>query len=1841
MDDQLKQFLFLLPSQYNFQFSNQVGREIRKSLFLSVTNNGEFLDRIFLDLLDPHEQLEKDLNWKLSEYVKLLIAAKQAHEAQEHFASHPNRPCSRVFRRGEPIIRCLTCAYDQSCALCSYCYQPSEHVGHDIVIQICIRENGGVCDCGDPEAWKASSKCVYASGGLEDFDQSLPRAFQTALSRTFDVILDFLIDISINSDMHFVPPLEVDTRTVQENFELSTLDPHKYGICSDHFFDKNSGKFYLQLYNDQVRHFRDAVQRVRLTSQKSREFANMVTERVHSFGKAEVLGSSDINLLLERQKILSATGLASSIRSERDVFRESMCHELIVWLSEFTESEFFRVSLTAENLFAQAFCEKWQPGLLETPKRRRDGNQRAGVLGDDFEIPKLTSENHHALCLEESSLHTKRVCNSCGHSETVYNSAVGSRMQYMMFLNLRLWKAARELLHVMYSTSLVTNLKYKQIMSSQYMEIYAGAADQFLSLDREPDFNIMFSLSMQLFSSPRNSESIIKQGDFISILSAVFVFLTSEQILETTLRNRLTHEISIKSLRNRRWGQLFLDIGFIVGRGKEFYDVSNDDIARAVCDLLGLFQGRPAMKREKDNHIEYENPDYSTFFNSVMVIYKFAELSALTLNSRSNDQQSREEKSLNAIEYIIAYLITLEFHELKGTDYANTDIKSFFHRKNIVEPITGRVLKASNMDEDNVSFLHPMHSYICSLIEHARFRAWDGLIDRFTKVGTRMGLPESFSVESLIFDYSIKTLALMSQIKCGYWVRNGFTVKSQLHMYKKLGLREYGYMRDLFLIQIFSSMCHPDLVAYMIFDRWMLQGDWVSSKNESSYDVQTLPFILEECATFFINMMTEHSFLKGLSESELTKQRIEKEIIHHLCFKPLSYKKLCSYVSEKLVLDKRFEMILKKMANYTKPVGNNDSGVLELKEVYLDEVDPYYFNYSTNMRDEALKFIKERRHKETGKLIDSIVIEPNSNVDDILDIYKNCGNVSTSVHFTKFLIKVLHFISRQEFDKVESLLETTLHLIHVCAMVINTRQHASLFTRFVSVASQPPVSISILLSKLLLDEKYRVVHAKIRAILCKLNQNHSHLESIINEQLKDCGLDTITINNENEASIDDVASKKKKLAKLRQQKLLNKFKKQQSKFLKQNRDNTMECSDTEMEEDLSKTSWCLQNDHCILCQNTNGDLGPFGIIAHIGKSSTFRNVPFGSEYWFLKSFSDSPNLNDDTSQNSELHSEAWEIFMSNVKEKNPFGPGFDASDCVESKLIVLSCGHGMHFKCYLNYLDGNRARQNQITRNTPENPELKEILCPLCKAVNNVFIPMFGPNLRGNMDDIVSTQSVQHKNHYPINEDQIAQLIESKNLDFVVPCLTEGRTWLTSLRTNRGGFSLPWKSVLNSIAPITFPRSFESALPIILSNTIKSSEIALRGVESEKAPVFEQIPSKSLIVMRALNEMRLLMQLQEMESTCVLTENALAKALASLVSLSTTGIIETIMEADFMDLLVDATPLPGSNFTFNDVLRVIFVGHVIQCLYVLVQEMRRNIIIKKWNYNIHDVPLLTEIDTLASVEVQRCFNILGGQAITTQGGNIGKVLYTMLVKSVTPFLRRAAIYAFLQCSNTEQTRTKINYGYTLEANELCSALNLPTISQILLNLIDSDSWEGELLQKFAASCVSGGNKILMANPKLEYPGILSLIDLPNRLDDFFTQYYYLEKFGKPYQSIEDPAICLFCGTVVDLQKQAVGTVKGQCTAHYSRECSSEDGIFLLPKDRVMLLLHKYKGSFHSAPYLDDQGELADENKKGRALHLMQPRYNDFVKNIWLEHNVANYIARNLESVLDPGGWETL
>ena len=94
-------------------------------------------------------------------------------------------------------------------------------------------------------------------------------------------------------------------------------------------------------------------------------------------------------------------------------------------------------------------------------------------------------------------------------------------------------------------------------------------------------------------------------------------------------------------------------------------------------------------------------------------------------------------------------------------------------------------------------------------------------------------------------------------------------------------------------------------------------------------------------------------------------------------------------------------------------------------------------------------------------------------------------------------------------------------------------------------------------------------------------------------------------------------------------------------------------------EEEEDAGWKFPEPRCLLCQNASEDAGPFGIITYISKSSEFRDVPFDDKYWFLKSFSDSQNLDDDENELDETNfNEQWKKYMKKVKDSNVIGPGF-------------------------------------------------------------------------------------------------------------------------------------------------------------------------------------------------------------------------------------------------------------------------------------------------------------------------------------------------------------------------------------------------------------------------------------------------------------------------------------------------------------------------------------------------------------------------------------------------------
>lgn len=1882
----LKRFLFDLPLSQNYQLTDEAKKDIRKALFFSVSNGGQYLEWLFPQLYSSKFErdlilhtLEDTLNWLFAEYYSTVSKRRDpTHNTHNHHAFHSNSPCARIFRRGEPIYKCLTCGFDDTCALCSHCYQPENHEGHAVHIAICQRENGGVCDCGDPEAWVNEFHCKYAveDGANSNLKTSdIPEALQFSFFRTIEILLDYIIDVMCQADLQFHSPWEVATNP--EGYAANCeLDPTKYGHYTDQVQDRASEKYSLIAYNDQVRHFRDAVQRIHLASKKVSEFATMVAEKVQTYGRATVIRSRDVNLLFERQKILSATGLASCIRNARDEFREDMCHEIILWLGSLIDSEMFKSNDTFKNLFCQAFCCRWDRGLL-TSTSSHQGEYCRGKLDSFFNIPKvdccsnLSQQKAHWSFVPSQWNLPLQICEQCDYNLNLDDyqmnkGHLGSRFQYMVYLDIRFWKSIRTLLHDIYSTSLITNLTYKGIISCQYVDIYPTIADMFLALDGEPELNIMCTLSTQLFTCPSNSTSIIAHGDVSRIFASIHSFLKSGQI--TSNQPLENNKILMSSLKNRRWGQIFFDIGYILSRGRDRELILTNSIIPMACDILALFQGRPVMKREKENHVEYESSDYTAFFHAIPVIYQFAEYIAHCITNLNPTE--KEQISHNAITCVTTYLLQLEAWDHEGilTDYNDVD-----YGQNSIEKVV------EGDQEFKVSFLHPIHSFLSWLIEFSSFDSLDKMLrifnDTYNAFKSRntddLGLSELCI--SKVFEYPMRTVVLSSQIKSGFWVRNGFSVRSQLQLYKNTGLREQGYMRDLFLIQVFVTSTDPDNVSKLLLQRWLLYEGWITNLDNAKnpYELNILPYILEECLSFFIHTLTEDLFLRHLSSDETTYMRVKNEIIHNLCFGPMSFSRLSSQIPEHVCSEKRFDMILDELTHFKKPKTSKDTGTYALKEQYLDEIDPYYFNYTANKKDDAIRFVKERIAVTNNKHFHEVFIKPKRRSAEDLGIYKFLGNFTTSNLFVEFLVRTVKYIFDEGIHKMDGLLETTLHLIHVCSTeeTVDVSKCGTFFEQFCKISPTFQTSLAVQLYKILSVDDFKAHHSKIREIFKVFDKKYHALVQVLSQTCSDFNSSKLDLVTEDTLCENEI-ERKKRVAKERQAKLMAKFKKQQSSFIKKNNFCT-DCSDTEME-DLEEEGWKFPDPHCILCQDTAQDAGPFGIISFISKSSEFRDVPFDDPYWFLKSFSDNSNLNDSANEPSipENHSEKWVKYMKKIDEDFVIGPGFTNQKLVHNKLVSLTCGHGMHFNCYMQFLYSNRSRLNQITRNTPDSIEHREFLCPLCKAINNMFIPiLWSSNNRSLKSFLTAQPSVPNPFDSllsPKIHDEIwfKKFCEQTTYDLErFSILTPAAKEMIGNDSGSSASSVQFRTLLSNmfqiLSSLTFPQIFKADSPDILVNSVKSTEIALRGAKSKSKLLIDQISNNTLINLRAFNEFRitsLLMKISNWLQLQTSRPDAHVKILANLLALSPDSFNSSILCSDFFSLLVNIFPLPSAGFSFSKILSLCFTGSLIQNLYLIAAEVTSHNYYISDHYSILDVPyseMVTETDAMRAASVfKRVASVLdapSNESITSHP-KFGYVIFSMLMKSTTPFLRRAAIYAYTCCSNTEGSRFDESVDLVFESDTLCQYLNLSSLSEMLRRF--SSSTEGgenfneeSVLQSFLVHLKKSGGKLnkddCETRKTIEYPGIVRLIKLPERLDNFFTRYYYLDKYHNPHLSIENPAICLFCSEVVDVQKEAIGSRYGQCTTHFLKECSNSVGIFLLPKERSLYLVHKNGGSFHDEPYLDQHGEIPGENKKGKTVYLLDERYDDFTRNVWLQHNVPNYIVRKLDSVIDAGGWETL
>lgn len=1890
--------------------------------------------RLFLLLL-AHENHYRFTSSVRERLFQSLTQFSQIHpedlQNAETYSNHYQTFCGHKFVKGETCFRCFTCGYDETCALCKNCFDPEYHRGHDIHKSIIQRDMAGCCDCGDKEAYPTSICVHYNEKGTKVLKTHVSPYLLEHLGIFLGILLDFIIDFTSHSISSVSPPESMDQ--IKLRHSMSSLVQNVYGSL-----DPDVEKYALLLYSDNVHQYSEAVQRIRFATGKVKEYAEMIATRCDDHGRAVVMVSEHIPYLVRKQEYLSSSGLTSCIVNVREAFREEMVDEIFNWINQLSKSFIARVEADIRNTISLSFLLPYNSGcmnqwievyrdkILINPRNIRLANI-TGRLVKPWDIPdRLKQECRYTDDPKASELYQD------------------SRFQCLLSFDVRFCRATRINLHDIYIPIFAKNPKFSTMVVAQFLDVYDTIFTSFLMIDREPELSVMPILSTQLFSCATNDILILRHQNITDIITSIYRYLsmglTTNMCKGYQIPDNRNSSLCFNALKNRKWAHVLLDLTYIITRNPEADNIfTMFECFPIYVDLLALFQGKPTFEREAEKHVEYESQDYTVFFNAVSVISHLSEnvgkvLSRLTkvqllsqgnpmdcfYHTHSNTMKRSFTETLYTI--IIRKLIDLTFRE--NSKSSNNSLVNVGEDKDegvLFSPC--KEIRKYNQVESNVleaklSFLHPLHIMFSLMIEMDQSvdsdksvkHIMDIICSEYEFYLSHHDYPvelKSHSYQGVmgIFDIPLRKIVLLSQIKVGLWVRNGTSLKSQMHLYRLGASREFGYMRDLFLCQIYVGYFNNlDLVSYTLFDRWNLLP-WLNGEQEKSpYPVAYLPMILEEFILFLIHLVTEDLHLHKRDGVEITNLMIQREIVHSVLYSEKTYKDITSGIGDHIITLKQFPIMFNKCLELSNSVSDiSQERTYKLKSHLLDTIDPYYVYFTANRRDNCIAEKKLYISRVSGTNVDEVVLEPKEidwndgpfeRVTDILLDKKVLSFIESSIKFCKGGM-IGHNVNNKNAHKEnhESLFTLTLHLLHLALKhknidYVSTSDLASIFIQLwdifqVNAAPESSAQLKCIMKIIfyLLDSRNYDLREEIPHFDFKI------IETGIN-----------FIDNENKSNTDISFEKKKKLARKKKTKLLAKLKRQREKFaenfiMDEGLDSVSE-SGTEINrsvDSLNDTalspsgdssqvvpeinpvdtsslkkeshhanqdesidyvscgdppkSWKFPEHQCLLCHIPASEKDEiFGVFSYVTDSNVFRYVPTDNDYWFYKAFGENLSLD----QNETAPIGLFE-YIKTVETKSVIGPGFpDVNESpyhpgfYDNMAVFTGCCHGMHASCFKHYYETSVDKQlSQITRTVPENIQRNEFICPLCKTICNVFIPVcYSQNskkfftqfsesvalpdiMTPRVDiDIARLNTIQEKIRDELLENVKMQM-DKKNW-FLEKTMNYKASKV--LKFKEDAFPAVLQDCIQSVTSVSPP--FES-FGVIIAKTIESLEIMLRGDDYnpkvKKKLLINQLNSRSL------TNIRVWLQISEVfKSTLGVTKGAQESSNEPfLFSQSLTGLYYNLFQndellfdgQDYFTGLVHCEEAKCIGFSFKKLASILFVRHIIQSLMkVMVVITDKESKGQHINYDL----IIRERYT----GDRNKFSILLSSFLSVRIPNeIIDLVYSMTIKMVTPFLRKVLILAYAKYPVFEEEMLVVDPDLR-ECDKICMVMGIPTVDTVIENL--NPEFFGMVDTK---------QKTRLLNSRIGYPSKIQLIHLPETLNDFYVYYYNSLPAEEQY---EEPAICMFCGKMMSLQKQRYGDHFGSCTMHLRWECmNSGKGIFFLPRNNCVLLLDNGKGSFIESPYRDEFGELDRDFKSGHEVTLSDKKYDELQKNIWLSHNIQNVVAQNLENLTDIGGWSTL
>jgi len=816
--------------------------------------------------------------------------------------------CGRVFKRGDLVWTCRTCAKDQTCVQCNECYSNSNHEGHEVFFHRSHGGASGCCDCGDPEAWHVAGNCPAhgdcskrARVGEDNDDtveQSVPVEVQRGLRLVTQAAVAFLASWTTSCVRGY--------QHLRQSDDFTKANPYVSPDMGD-----DADELCLYLHNDDVHTYDDVTTALDAIGVDAMLGAAL-TQKVDQVGQACVLKKrirslSDFDAMKLSMSLLEDADLACSVGPTALFDQEGRVAAVMEWLTALGRAHEGLQRIVTQvlvepvsNLPQDLVCLEGVVGVVSAGQLfALNGIEGAGGIPEFPSFVQHTSERNREVaraCLEsgfderDGLVEPQRIfCPLFKTPGLQVPLAVLILASPLLFKSFRLQLNA---MVVIYQQDSVFKACFSQLFTCLYPALHnikmrglgAGAED-------------IFSCSVQIYTANGIVTLMSTDGVERRLLSEEASLpdrppISITKMLVNTARNALStlgcspgqsqlrfvpqsqeSFLDHSHLMNRRLSPLFKDLEYVtensLGNIRVLKGERDAGTFESWLQLCHTLQGLDSIRRRTDVHVEMEDQRWASAANLVL------ELESASLNfvvnalfpSREIIESEKQVSSVGSQELVIAALVEQQQQALEICfRKALTTLSSWAVLAQGFESESGHFFHASPEEPfpllgHSVAFPATyLRAYTVSYLPVSLNQPLLRLLSKMLYAASCKGLQldaclaalRSDGVASIaLVDYSLRCLAFVCQTSTGLWVRNGLAPLNLAYNYGRPPLCRTLRDADLVALQAGLLSLGPDTFLAAAVDRFEMstlygsQDGWIDSLTNNFEPQVVLYFIAE------------------------------------------------------------------------------------------------------------------------------------------------------------------------------------------------------------------------------------------------------------------------------------------------------------------------------------------------------------------------------------------------------------------------------------------------------------------------------------------------------------------------------------------------------------------------------------------------------------------------------------------------------------------------------------------------------------------------------------------------------------------------------------------------------------------------------------------------------------------------------------------------------------------------------------------------------------------------------------------------------------------------------------